>query len=387
MKKQLSTETLRKRKFLMVLPLLVIPFMTMAFWALGGGKGIPDKDLAKQSKEGFNTDLPDAKFNVEEKNDKFSIYQISARESANADEESGFKGLAFPQDADVIDPNEQKINEKLAQITTELNRTTPPSGDSYSTARIAANQQSSNMGADVNRLESLMNSLQGGNEDDKEMAQLNSILEKVLEIQNPSRVREKQKENLTERSTGTFSVHVASGQEEKQSLYALARNINAQYAEISGNAIEATIHQDQEIVAGSVIKLRLLDSIYVRGTLIPRNEFVYGIASIDDERLKIDIPTLRYKNSILPVSLSAFDLDGLEGLYIPGAITRDASKKGVEDAVQSLQIMTMDPSVSAQVAGAGVQAAKGLFSRKVKQVRVKLKAGYQLLLRDNSQRN
>lgn len=387
MKKQQSAETLRKRKFLMVLPLLVFPFMTMAFWALGGGKGMPDKDLTKQSKEGFNTDLPDAKFNREEKNDKFSIYQISAREPANADEESVFKGLAFPQDADAVDPNEQKINKKLAQITTELNRTTQSSGDSYSTARIAAYQQSSNMGADVNRLENLMNSLQGGNEDDKEMAQLNSILEKVLEIQNPSRAKEKQKDKSIERSTATFSVHVADGQEEKQSLYALPRNINAQYAESTGNAIEATIHQDQEIVAGSVIKLRLLDSIYVRGTLIPRNEFVYGIASIDDERLKINIPTLRYKNSILPVSLSAFDLDGLEGLYIPGAITRDASKKGVEDAVQSLQIMTMDPSVSAQVAGAGVQAAKGLFSRKVKQVRVKLKAGYQLLLRDNSQRN
>jgi len=28
----------KQRKFLLVLPLLVIPFMTMAFWALGGGK-------------------------------------------------------------------------------------------------------------------------------------------------------------------------------------------------------------------------------------------------------------------------------------------------------------------------------------------------------------
>jgi hypothetical protein len=49
--------------------------------------------------------------------------------------------------------------------------------------------------------------------------------------------------------------------------------------------------------------------------------------------------------------------------------------------------MTMDPSVSAQVAGAGITAAKGLFGRKVKQVRVKVKAGYQLLLRDNNLRN
>ncbi len=77
----------------------------------------------------------------------------------------------------------------------------------------------------------------------------------------------------------------------------------------------------------------------------------------------------------------------MEGLYIPGAISRDASKKGVDDAIQSLQIMTMDPSVSAQVAGAGIQAAKGLFGKKVKQIRVKVKAGYKLLLRDNKLRN
>ena len=39
MENQQSAETLRKRKFLVVLPLLICPFMTMAFWALGGGKG------------------------------------------------------------------------------------------------------------------------------------------------------------------------------------------------------------------------------------------------------------------------------------------------------------------------------------------------------------
>ncbi len=34
---QLSQAFLRKRKMMLVLPLLVIPFLTMAFWALGGG--------------------------------------------------------------------------------------------------------------------------------------------------------------------------------------------------------------------------------------------------------------------------------------------------------------------------------------------------------------
>jgi hypothetical protein len=33
-----SQKFIQKRKFYMALPVLVVPFMTMFFWALGGGK-------------------------------------------------------------------------------------------------------------------------------------------------------------------------------------------------------------------------------------------------------------------------------------------------------------------------------------------------------------
>ncbi|HXH99297.1 MAG TPA: conjugative transposon protein TraM [Sphingobacteriaceae bacterium] len=386
MKKQQSAETLRKRKFLLVLPLLIFPFMTMAFWALGGGKG--NNTIAKQEpQKGLNTSLPQAKFNQEAKQDKFSIYEASAKstEEPMGISEDAYKQLAFSGSQEYAgDPNEQKINEKLALINTELIRQQTPS-HSYSSAKTPTYGSSGNMNSDVNRLEDLMQNLQAGNGDDKEMSQLNAVLEKILDVQHPGRTREKLKEKSNTTSKGVFAVHPV--EDNKQSLYAMTKTMNSKYAESSANAIQATIHQDQDIVSGSVVKLRLLDSIQVNGILVPKNEFIYGIASVDGERLKLDIATLRYRNSILPVSLSAFDLDGLEGLYIPGAITRDASKKGVDDAIQSLQIMTMDPSVTAQVAGAGIQAVKGLFSKKVKQVRVKVKAGYQLLLRDNNQRN
>ena len=385
MKKQHSTEFLRNRKFLMVLPLLVLPFLTMAFWALGGGKGTRNLTAVQDAQKGFNTELPQAKFNPDEKQDKFSIYESSAKDTQ---ETNGiYSQLAFSESGEgLTDPNEDRINEKLAQINSEINRQTSE-GSPYSSGRSRTNGYSGNMGTDVTRLEDLMKNMQSGNGDDPEMRQLNTLLEKVLDIQHPGRAREKQKEASLNNAEGAYAVHVADGQETKQGLFSMAKDINSKYADYVANAIQAIIHQDQEIVSGSVVKLRLLDSIYVNGTLIPKNEFVYGIASVDAERLKIEIVTLRYRNSILPVALSAYDMDGLEGLYIPGAITRDAAKSGVDDAIQSLQIMTMDPSVSAQVAGAGIQAAKGLFSRKAKLVRVKVKAGYQLLLRDNNQKN
>jgi hypothetical protein len=44
----------------------------------------------------------------------------------------------------------------------------------------------------------------------------------------------------------------------------------------------------------------------------------------------------------------------------------------------------MDPSLKAQAASEGIRAAKSLLSKKVKQVKVTLKAGYQVLLRDGN---
>ncbi len=384
MENQQSAETQRKRKFLVVLPLLVLPFMTMAFWALGGGKG--SQVIPLKSQEGFNTELPQAKFNEGEKQDKFSVYETAAKGQAiSGSSEDSYDQLAFSQStSNVVDPNEQQINEKLAQINAQISSSPPPEIAHSSITRSRVSRQTGNMSSDVNRLEVLMQSLQSGNGDDKEMAQLSAVLEKVLEVQNPGRAKDKLKEKSAGSRGGVNSVYVEDG---KPTIFSLATKLNGKYANVASNTIQATIHQDQDIVSGSVVKLRLLDTINVNGIQIPKNEFIYGIASINDERLKIDIASLRFRNSILTVSLSAFDLDGLEGLYIPGAIVRDASKKGVDDAIQSLQIMTMDPSVSAQVAGAGIQAAKGLFGRKVKQVRVKVKAGYQLLLKDNSQKN
>ena len=128
--------------------------------------------------------------------------------------------------------------------------------------------------------------------------------------------------------------------------------------------------------------MRLLNDVYINGKLISKDQFVYGTAAISGERLTIAINSIRDDNSLFPVSLSAYDLDGVEGLYIPGAITRDAAKQSSDQAIQSLQFMTMDQSLSAQAASAGMQAAKGLFSKKVKLIKVKVKAGYKILLMD-----
>ena len=80
-------------------------------------------------------------------------------------------------------------------------------------------------------------------------------------------------------------------------------------------------------------------------------------------------------------------MDGLKGIYVPGAITRDVAKQSADRSLQTIGVTSLDPSLRAQAASAGIEAAKTLFSKKVKLIRVTVKADYQVLLKDEKQKN
>ena len=82
MQQQHSTKFLRQRKFLLVLPVLVIPFITLAFWALGGGKGSDAKAAQGDTQTGLNLELPNANFKKDEVMDKLGYYEKAASDSA-----------------------------------------------------------------------------------------------------------------------------------------------------------------------------------------------------------------------------------------------------------------------------------------------------------------
>jgi conjugative transposon TraM protein len=147
------------------------------------------------------------------------------------------------------------------------------------------------------------------------------------------------------------------------------------------NSVPAVIHNDQVVEQGSTVKLRLLQDVQLEGHLIPRNSFLYGTCSMTGNRLTIAATSVQYQGNLLPVSLKAFDIDGNEGLNIPGSIDRDALKQGASQGVNGADMLTMSPSLGAQAAGIAIQTGKALTGRKIKAVKIHLKANYQLLLK------
>lgn len=118
-----------------------------------------------------------------------------------------------------------------------------------------------------------MLAFQAGEEEDKEMEQLNEVLDKILKIQYPDLETKDVPNESDDMQNFVYALDTSSDNPENLDEESIPK----------GNTIQATIHEDQDIVSGSVIKLRLLDSIHVNGVLIPRNRFVYGVATIDDD--------------------------------------------------------------------------------------------------------
>jgi conjugative transposon TraM protein len=399
----MENQNSRKGKALLFLPLLIIPFLTLAFWALGGGKGgIKEQTIH----EGLNLQLPSAHTRDLKGETKLSFYETAERDSAKMREEmkndplfhqSFFEDTVIDSESFTYepepdksmkysDPMEKKVYQKLHDLNVQLHSDNLKKTTDNGTEKEDVPFQQPG----IDRLENLMQNMKRDSENDPELTQLNSMMEKILEIQHPDRVKKPDPSDETGKrffriakvgARASISLLDTIDEENNANgFYGLEDNNLSE----ENNAVEAVIHQDQTIVSGSIIKMRLLNGIYINNVLIGKGNFIYGKSSINGERLEIEIKSIKSGSSIFPVDLEVYDMDGLDGIYIPGAITRDALKRSYQNSLQSVDIGSYDPSVKGKITSAGIDAAKTLLTRKARQVKVFVKAGYKILLREKN---
>ena len=154
-------------------------------------------------------------------------------------------------------------------------------------------------------------------------------------------------------------------------------------AETEVETIPAVIEEDQTLVSGATIVLRIEETVVIAGALIPRNQLVYGLVSISNDRMLVDIHSIRQGRNIYTTALQVYDLDGLPGIHIPGMLSREVAKQSADQGIGSLNLTPIEPGIGAQAASAGIQTVKSLFSRKIRLVRASVPAGYRVLLRNS----
>lgn len=411
----------KEKRFMLVLPVIIFPFLTLLFWSMGGGQGQAEE--IQVGIQGFNAELPDARLDDKDM-DKMALYELAGKDAAKMREHARndpyYNSGELMEENEAFDPSfrsfeaynprEKEVYDKLERLNNVLEQSSRQDvhEPSYSKSYITTEQQ--HLKEDIARLEKMMQVMQSGsNEPDREMEDINRVLESVLDIQHPERVQERLRQTSTEnrgmvyavssqqtespisllenRSVKEYAKSFSDNPKKRENKFQGMENPNPDEEEQTNSSIIAVVHEDQTVVSGSTVKLRLQQDIFINGHRIAKDNFVFGTASLNGERLEIIIKDIRSGAFLYTVQLAVHDIDGMPGIKVPGGIARDAAKQSGDRAIQGMNIGTFNPSLGAQAASAGIELGKNFLSRKVKLIKVDLKAGYRVLLKDNKRKD
>lgn len=430
-RKEMTEEQRQRQKKMIVYPLMVLLFVG-SMWLIFA----PSESEEAEQRQGFNTDIPQAADN-KLMGDKQKAYEQAQMEKTQAERKKQMQDLASMFGSD---------DEESADVPTfdepqaESKRSYGGGGGSYRPKETI--EASANAYRDMNRTlgsfyetpkedpekEELKQKLEQMQE---QMAQMQSspqstmeeqiaLMEKSYELAakynqgqqqsmqpNVSTPVEKGTELIKNgkaqiNNVGEVRERVVSGLEQPIddstfiAEYSKPRNMGFHTAvgntgQTERNTIKACVHDNQTITDGQAVRLRLLEAMMAGTTVIPQNTLVTGIGKIGGERLSITITALEYKGLIIPVELTVVDTDGQEGIFIPNSMEMSAIKEvaanlgGNLGTTINLNQQSAGDQLLTDLGKGAIQGASQYISKKMRTVKVHLKAGYKLMLYQNKQ--
>ena len=156
------------------------------------------------------------------------------------------------------------------------------------------------------------------------------------------------------------------------------------------NTISACVATDQSVTDGQSVRLRTLEPMWIGNSLLPKNTTVVGAARLQGERLEIKIESIEALGCIMEVDLSVYDSDGQEGINIPNSMESDALHEiGANMGSTMGSSINLTTNAGAQLAsdvGKGlINGVSQYLNKKLRTVKVHLKSGYKIMLRQNEQ--
>lgn len=367
-------ELLIKNKALFILPLVLIPFVILIFWVLGGGT---EAEAVKETQPdtpgiGANYDLPEAEKSIEIY-DKMEAYQkddhqiaeiaevdlndTTSREEASRPDTTIRENTLLDQNADQgqilahIRNKEKQVQQELQgePIVRKSEKTVSPLYRSKPMETVVQQQaETKNSGKSTTPTTGI--------------EELDEIIDQNI---------------VLNRKNDSLNFYLEQAQGRLQQIEAIQnRSFTLEKKRSSGFSreeltndplIKAEIYETTTVLNGNRVKLRLLEDTRINGQQIPQNSFIYGVCKIKNERLLIEITQLPVDYSFVPVKLTICDLDGLEGLYVPDNAARKVYQEvGASTNTSSLMGVTNNP-----LTYTGIRAADRAAQTMLKRVRLK----------------
>ena len=420
-RKPLTEAQRLKRQKMIVLPAMVLVFIG-AMWLIFAPSSGKEQEPGTS---GYNIEMPDAdKENRRIIGDKAKAYEQGAmeerqenrsramqqlgdlfdRETAAADGDSDFD-LANPGGTEEAVKPAPKTIQSSAAAYRDLNATL---GNFYEQPK----NDNAEMDELLERIATLESELESGKERSSTMDEQVALMEKSYELaakymggQNgtqaaagqtaePSPVQKAGKNTAKPVRQVTHQVVSSLGQPVSNAEFvaSFSQERNRSFNTAVGittvsdrNTIPAYVYGTQSVTDGQAVRLRLLEPMAVADRIIPRNAVVVGAAKIQGERLGIEITSLEHDGTIIPVELEVYDTDGQPGIFIPNSMEMNAVREVAANMGGSLgSSINISTNAGAQLAsdlGKGlIQGTSQYIAKKMRTVKVHLKAGYRVML-------
>ena len=420
-RKPLTEAQRLKRQKMIVLPAMVLVFIGAMWWIFA-----PSSDKKQQpGTSGYNMEMPDAdKANRQIIGDKAKAYEQGAMEERQENRSRAMQQLGDMFDREVAEASGGGDFD-LANPggTEETEKSVPKTIQSSAAAYRDLNatlgnfyEQPKNDNAEMEELLERISSLETELESEKgkasSMDDQVALMEKSYELaakymggQNggkpeavqtaePSPVQKGKKNNVAPVRQVAHQVvsslsqpmsnaeFVASFSQERNRSFNTAIGSTAVSDK---NTISACVYGAQSVTDGQAVRLRLLEPMAVADRIIPRNAVVVGTAKIQGERLDIGITSLEYAGTIIPVELAVYDTDGQPGIFIPNSMEMNAVREVAANMGGNMgSSINISTNAGAQLASdlckGLIQGTSQYVAKKMRTVKVHLKAGYRVML-------
>lgn len=363
----------KKQAFYFFLPIVLLPFLTLLFWAMGGG-GSGEKSVEEK---GLNTRLPEAHVKREEGFNKLSFYERIKEESPlNTPTTDSFPATA--KGSWSYDPTpygipgyrnegEEELSKKLESLGRQLGGTEKGGARGYN-PRLPHNQPPVSEKGEAPT-------------EDVELTQINNLMDKIIRIQEPQSGRETNggKTNGKVTEPPLISLLSVDIKEEGRGAFLGVQNEVFKEENSFENTVAVSVDGDQVIGDGGTVKLRLMEWLTVKGIRIPEGTAVWGVVRVAGDRFSVGVHSIRSGKAIVSLSGTLWDVDGLPGIRKPKPFKENVLEGKGEDLLD-IDPFSLEPSVKVRAAGAGMEALKNLARKSSRSSKIKLPGGYALFL-------
>ena len=412
-KKELTPQEIQKRKKMLVYPLFFLIFAGV-MWIIFA----PSGDKNDEQPDGFNSELPIPKDEAIV-GDKRTAYEQEAMQNKQNEKMRSLQDFAFML-GEEESRKAQEVNTSIPSDNQEVptNNRTPQTGIQSSAsayqdvnrqlndwyeqpATQADNQEQLEMESRIQELERQLAEKSAADGQLELIEKSYAIAAKYMPNGQPEQVQPVDNTiNLKEKviPKPVSQVHqsvvslLAAPMENDDFLEQYSKPRNMGFITAAGNetvtdknSIRAAVYQTVTISNGKELQLRLLEPMRAGHILIPANSILTGSAKIGGERLHITITSIQYADNVIPVEMEVYDMDGMQGIFVPNSDEVTAMKEIAANMGTSMgsSITITDDAGSQLAADLGrslIQGASQFFSKKMREVKVTLKAGYKVLL-------